>query len=241
VLDVAVADNVAVMRARPDTPPPVLRAAWYAPGGQRVATSDRALLAAQAARNAALKAQAIREVLQHTYRADPSLLAAFSVFDITSRAGVKTAAGNVISHPPLASLPLDILQGAEASISAAVAHGGGQMFQLDFSEVREVITPSGVRLYVIPGRQGLCLAAESSRSPFPDGLLAGGGGESCNPLAHVESQGLFMTSGFLGVERTYEIVPKSIHHISVRTSRGTRTTIPVPDGIYVSPAQRTGR
>jgi hypothetical protein len=240
VLDVSVADNVAVTRSQSDTGPLVLRTAWYAPGGQRVATSNRAILAAQAARNAALKAQAIRDILQHPYRADRSLLAAFSVFDITSRAGVKTAAGNIISHPPLSSLPLDILQGAEASSAAAAAHGGGPMFQLDFSEVREVTTPTGERLYVIPGRQGMCLAAEG-HSPFPDGLPAGGGGESCTPLAPVESQGVSVTYGAFGVQRTYKIVPKSIHHISVRTSRGTRTTIPVPDGIYVSPAQRFGQ
>lgn len=94
------------------------------------------------------KARAIRYDLQHAHRADRSLLAAFAVFAVTSPTGVETAAGNVISRPPFSSLPLDIVQGGEW-LHVPV--------QLDPSQVREVITPSGVHLYVIPGRRGLCL------------------------------------------------------------------------------------
>ena len=231
VLDVAVAENVAVTQARRDTGPLVLRAAWYAPDGQRVATSNRALLAAQAGRDAAQKAQAIRYDLQHASQADPSLLGAFTVFDITSRAAVKTAAGDLISRPPLSSVPLDIL------------HGGlwhQSLFQLDPTQLREVITPSGVRLYVIPGGRALCLAAGSTQSPFPDGLLSGGGGGSCDLLAEVKSRGIRFSGGSLGVTRTYEIVPKDNPQYH-RPHQPGITTIPVPDGIYVSPSRRTGR
>jgi hypothetical protein len=47
-----------------------------------------------------------------------------------------------------------------------------------------------------------------------------------------------MTGGSLGISRTYRILPKTFHSITIRTSRG-KGTIPVPDGIYVSPPQRT--
>lgn len=232
VLDASVADNVAVAQPRPDSPPTVLRAAWYAADGRQVATSNRALLAAQAARDAVQKAQAIRSDLQHSYHADPSLLAAYAVFDITSRTGVKTSAGDTISRPPLSALPLGVVQWPPPP---------GQLFQLDFTQVREAITPSGVHLYVIPGKRGLCLTAESSQSPFPDGLLAGGGGASCNLLPDVETRGIFMSGGSLGVTRTYRLLPKTIHSITVRTGSGQRTTIPVPDGIYVSPSNPTAQ
>jgi hypothetical protein len=218
-LDASVASNVAVARARPDTPPPVLRAAWYAPDGQRVATSNRALLAAQAAHDAGQKAQAIRYDLQHAHHADLSLLGAFAVFAITSRTGVKTTAGDIISRPPFSSLPLDIVQGG-IWIHVSV--------QLDPTQVRQVITPSGARLYVIPGRRGLC-------------LLASGGGGSCDLLPGVETHGLMMTLGSLGVNTTYKLVPKTIHRITIHTSHGTRTTIPVPDGIYVSQSAASHR
>jgi hypothetical protein len=231
VLDASATSNVAVIRARPDTPPPILRAAWYAPDGQRVATSNRALLAAQAAHHAVLKAHAIRYDLQHAYHADPSLLAAFAVFAITSRTGIKTAAGDIISRPPLSSLPLDVLQGAGSP---------DQPPQLDPTELRQVITPSGAHVYVIPGRRGLCLATVNS-SPFPDGLLTGGSSSCAPTLASAESHGVAFTSTVLGVTTTYEIVPKKIHRITIHTRHGTRTTIPLPDGIYVSPSQRTGQ
>ena len=234
VLDAAVANNVAVTTASPSGSPVPLRAAWYAPNGQRVATSNQALLAAQAAKRAGQKAQLIRGVREHPYHADPSLLAAFAVFAVTSRAGVKTAAGDIISHPPLSALPLDVLQGwADA--------GQRPQFDLDFTQVRKVITPSGATVYVVPGQRALCLVTGSHPSPFPDGFLSGGGGGSCNLLPQVKSQGIYMTSGSLGVSRTYEIVPNTVQTITVRNSRGIRTTIPVPDGIYVSPSKRTQR
>lgn len=215
ILDASVADNVAVARARADTPPPVLRGAWYAPDGRRVATSDRALLAARTHHDAGQKSQAIRFDLRHAHRADSSLLRAFAVFAIASRTGVKTAAGDVISHLPLSSLPLDVVQ------SGIWIH---VPVQLDPTQARQIITPSGARLYVIPGRRGLC-------------LLDGSGGGSCDLLPGVQTRGLTMTVGSLGASTTDTIVPKTIHTITVRTARGTRT-IPVPDGIYVSPSQR---
>jgi hypothetical protein len=214
-IDASVANNVAIIQARPDTTPPILRGAWYAADGHPLPTSDRALLAAQAARNAAQRRQAIRSVSKQIYHADPSLLAAFAVFAITSPTGVKTAAGDIISHPPLSSLPLNVVQWPSRPV---------RLFQLDFTQVREVITPSGVHLYVIPGSRGLCLSTA--------------GGTGCGLLPRVETQGISLTGGSLGISRTYRLVPKTIHSITIRTSTG-RHTIPLPDGIYVSPSRRS--
>ena len=229
-VEVPVSENVAVSRARHGASPPVARATWYAPDGRRIATSNRAQLAGQAARDAKLKAQAIRFILKHPYHADPALLSSFAVFAITSPTGVTTATGNIISHPPLSAFPFDVLLlGTEP----------GPRFQLDFTQARQVITPSGARLYIIPGKQGLCLSA-TSPSPSPGRALGGAGGASCNDLAHVESQGIYMTAGSLGIDTTYRILPKTIQQITIHTSSGART-IAVPDGIYVSPSQRTGK
>jgi hypothetical protein len=229
-LDATVADNVVAVKAQPDIGPPPLRAAWYGPGGQHVATSNQALLTAQSARDTTQKTQLIGIVREHPNHADPSLLAAFAVFAVTSSTGVKTAAGDIISRPPLSALPLNLLRGYARP-------GGPPQLQLDFDQVRQVITPSGAHVYVIPGSHGLCLVSIES-SPFPDGFGASSGG-SCNTLPGVESRGISFSNGSLGISRTYEIVPKTIHSITIRNTHGTRTTIPVPDGIYVSPAQRT--
>jgi hypothetical protein len=212
-IDASVADNAAIIRARPATVPPVLRGAWYAADGHGLPTSNRALLAAQAAQNAAQSRQAIRALGKHTYHADPSLLAAFSVFALTSPTGVKTAAGDIISHPPLSSLPLNVVQWPSRPL---------ELFQLDFTQVREVITPAGRHLYVIPGTRGLCLTTDA--------------GSGCGLLPRVETQGILLTGGSLGISRTYRLVPKTIRSITIRTRTG-RHTIPVPDGIYVSPSR----
>jgi hypothetical protein len=50
-----------------------------------------------------------------------------------------------------------------------------------------------------------------------------------------------MTVGPLGVTTSYRTLPKTVHYITIHTSRGTRGTCPVPDGIYVGPSQRTGQ
>jgi hypothetical protein len=209
-LDLSVVNNVVVAR-RPDTSPGPVRTAWYAADGQRVPTSNRPLLAAQAKIDTGQRAQAIRYDLHHAHSADPSLLRAFAVFAITSRTAVKTAAGDIISHPEFSSLPLDVVQGG-MWIHVPV--------QLDPSQVREVITPSGARVYVIPGRRGIC-------------LVASGGGAACNVLPGAETQGLTMTqSSFDAPTTIYKLVPKTIHSITVRLNGGART-IRVPDGIYV--------
>lgn len=210
--DLTVTDNVAVSGL--DTSLGALRnATWYKPDGQRFATSNRAQLAAQAAQNAKLKAQAIRYILQHPHTADPSLLAAYAVFAVTSPTGVKTASGDIISRPPLSSLPLGVVQSPPRQ---------DELFGLDYTQVRQVITPSGVRLYVIPGSRGLC-------------LLTGGGGGGCNLLPGVETQGISMSGGSDGVGRTYKLLPKRFHRIAIPTGQ----TIPLPDGVYVSPSRPT--
>jgi hypothetical protein len=63
-------------------------------------------------------------------------------------------------------------------------------------------------------------------------------GTGCGLLPHVETQGISLTGGSLDISTTYRLVPKTIHSITIRTSTG-RHTIPVPDGIYVSPNRRS--
>ena len=217
-------DNLAIVPLEPDTESLLLHGSWYAADGRVIPTSGQAVLRANAARQAVQSARIIRYDAHHSYRAAPTILAAFAVFAVTSRTGVRTASGDIISHPPLSAVPYSILQGAATPDTPP---------QLDPYQIREVITRSGLRVYVIPGRRGLCLAT-LDRSRFPDGILTGGASSSSANIAQAISQGVGFSSRHLGGPTiTYRIVPRSIKTITIRSKHGTRKRIAVPDGIYV--------
>ena len=177
-----------------------LHVTWYRSDGTVVPTSAQALQRANATHDAILRAQLVRYDERHSYQANPTLLTDFSVFSITSPTGVKTAGGNTISHPPLSALPFSILLGA-ASL--------GQPSQPDPREIRQVTTPAGDRLWVIPGRRGLCLAAVERSRPA-DGHSAGAASSCSHSIALATSAGVAITSRHLGgPTTTFRIVPKT--------------------------------
>ncbi len=202
-----------------------LHVTWYRSDGTVVPTSAQALQQANATHDAILRAQLVRYDERHSYQANPTLLTDFSVFSITSPTGVKTAGGNIISHPPLSALPFSILLGA-ASLS--------QPSQPDPLEIRQVTTPAGDRLWVIPGRRGLCLVTVEQSRPA-DGHSADGGSSCSNSIALATSAGVAFTSRHLGGSiTTFRIVPKTAPPITIRDRHGSRKTIRPADGIYVS-------
>jgi hypothetical protein len=223
-VDVAARDNAAIFLGKTDL---LWRAAWYAASGRVIPTSDAALVKAQEQMQAAMAAPIIRYLQAHP-QPTPSITADYAVFSITSPTGVRTAGGNIISAPPIAKLPWAIL----ASARNGRPFLGGQP---DYGDVRHVTTPDGGNLYVIPGPSEICVSSVE-KSPFPDGFLGGGGGGSCTgSVTRAETQGIAFTTGLLETSRTYWVVPKSVHSITVRAGDGTRRTIRPPYGVYVSP------
>lgn len=222
VVNTQVTNNVAVVRLERSTGM-LLRATWYGADGSVIPTSDRAQRSAIAARQAVMRARDLRQDARYAYRAAPALLADFAVFAVNSRSGVRTAAGNIISHPRLASLPLPILNITSPN----------QPPQLDPEDMRQVTTRSGARLWIIPGQRGLCVA-ELDPPRLPSGLSSGAGEGCSGTLAKAESHGAGLSSGRPGgLTTTYQVLPKTIPTITIRTSRGTRKTIHPPDGVYV--------
>lgn len=221
-IDVPVTNNVAIAPLQP-TLGVLGRGTWYAPDGSVVPTSERALRHAEAARDAVLTARAARYDARHSYHAPPALLADFAVFAFTSRTGVRTAGGNIISHPPLARVPLTILELASPN----------RRLQLDPEDMRQVTTPSGVRVWIIPGRHGVCIG-EVDRALVPGGLSSSGGGSCSGTIAAAETHGAGLTSGRPGgPTMIYEVVPIAHPAITIRTRGGHRRTIRPPDGVYV--------
>ncbi len=101
IVNATAANNVVVAPFHSGTPF-VRHATWYAADGAVVPTSDRALLHAIAAKQSIERKRVIRQDARIRYRPPSALLAAFAVFDVSSRTGVKVG-GLTIYAPSLSS------------------------------------------------------------------------------------------------------------------------------------------
>jgi hypothetical protein len=214
------ANNVVVAPFHSGTPF-LLRAAWYAGDGAVVPTSDRALLHAIAARQNIERERIIRRDTRIPYRPASALLAAFAVFNVTSRTGVKVG-GLTISHPALSSLPLAILR--------ITAHFGSPRFdpELDPKEIRQATTRSGVSAWIIPGARSLCVAeVDKPRVPRLGG--AGAGMACSRDIASAVSNGSGISSG----RWHFGVLPNTKPTLTIRTGPHSHKTIHPPDGVYI--------
>ncbi|MGZ4192416.1 MAG: hypothetical protein ACXVRW_08185 [Solirubrobacteraceae bacterium] len=220
VRTVPVTNNVAITPSGPNENL-VDGATWYAPDGTTVPTSDAALVRALAAREAVLKARAIRYAQHHSHRADPSLLSAFAVFSVTSRRPVREPGGITVTWPRLTDVPLIILD--------LTAHG---LPRLDDGQMRAIVTRSGDEMWLIPGAHGLCLAVLDK--PLSASPLSGrGAGAACGTdLAELEAQGIGLGEGGPRGSFSYGVLPRSKPTITVRI-RGRQRVIRPPLGVYV--------
>lgn len=217
-------NNIAVTPLQTATPF-LLHATWFAADGSVIPTSDRALRDAIAARDNVLRQRIIREDARHPVRPSPGLLAAFAVFGITSRTGVRVGE-LTISQPPLSSVPLPILR-----FSAPTPLR--RRFQLDPEDMRQVTTGQGVSMWIIPGRRTLCVATVTApQFPFRYGGGAGGGCSSTIAQAEAEGTGVD-TCCTAGHSWHYVVVPGAHPTITIRTGPRTRARIQPPDGVYI--------
>lgn len=189
----------------------LIHVSWYTASGAPVPTSDATLRRARAAQDAPVRARSIREDRRHHYTAPPSLLARFSIFRVDSPTGVHVPGGLTLLHPSLSAVPTPVLASPVDQV------------QLDPFQMREVITSSGVRVFVIPGQRGMCV---SYTVPSPlTGLFEGGGANCSGSLAQAESEGLSLNASDPGICTSFGVVPDGKR---ARAPRSVRVT----DGIY---------
>lgn len=222
-IEPSVADNVAVAPLTRHRGVLLLHTTWYAADGTVVPTSDRAFKQALAAQQAAIKARIVRYDARHSHRAAPALLADFAVFDIHSRSGVRLKDGTRLSHPRLSAVPLPILE-----LMSPIKQP-----RLDLEQIRQVTFRSGVRVWIIPGARGMCLATlDQSRLPNVYGT---GSAASCtDSLARAESQGTGFSSGFPGGATVIcGVVPRTMPTVTISLGHHKRRTIRPVDGVYI--------
>jgi hypothetical protein len=198
---------------------------WYGPGGHRVPTSGRALLGAIAAQQAPMRAAVIRQDRRSATRPAAALLQHLPIFGSTTetRRGV-SANGIRVFRPTLSSLPFGVLELTEA----------GEVPFLDPEQMREVITHSGARFWIVPGAHTVN-DAQISRSLSPYGGGAGSGGIA--PFAQIVAHG-FTVGEPVGAQRYVRIrvVAGDEQTITVRTAHGRTRTVPVVGGVAIIPA-----
>jgi len=198
-----------------------VRAAWYTADGAVVPTSDSALLDAIAARQRIERGRILRRDSRIRYRPAGALLAAFAVFNVTSRTGVKVG-GLTLSHPALSSLPLAILE------ITGHARNPGFDPELDPKDIRQATTPSGVSAWIVPGARSLCVAiVDKRRSPLVSGT---GAGMACsrNVVAAVAEGSGISSNGW-----HYGVLPNTKPTLTIRTGPHSQKTIHPPDGVYI--------
>ncbi len=218
--DVTARNNAAIL---PNNTGLLTRAAWYDAQGDVIPTTDAAFVKAIERREASTAAPMIRYFERHP-QPRPAVTGDFAIFSVTSARGIRTASGDIISAPPLTELPLPIL-----SLSY---HGGRRSGQPDMADVRHVLTPTGVSIYVIPGPFGLC--SYNVHTSLLPRVIDGGGGSCTASTELAEEHGSGFSSGGLGrATTTFRLLPKSIRTITIREKNGARRTIQVPYGIYV--------
>lgn len=223
-VNLSVSDNVAVVGFDRSTTGPLFSARWYAADGTSIPSSDSALRGAIAARDAVIRRQIIRQDARTSARPSPVVLAAFAVFAVHSRTGVRVPGGIVIAKPLLSTVPLAILQ-----ITSCC-----QPPQLDPEDMRQVTTRSGFQFWVIPGHRGICVAFVDK--PLLPDLFGLGAGEAC--IANVRDATTFgsgLSSGSPGgATVSVRLLPITHPTITIRTRGGHRRTIRPPYGIYVT-------
>ncbi len=181
---------------------------WYAADGAVIPTSAAALQRAETAEQDRMRARALRTYARYHYRPPAALLAEFRVFSITSRTPVRVAGGLRISAPALADLPFTAVNFADPR----------QPARLDPYDIRQVSSANGLTMWVIPGANGLCVAATDRSDLRIDGVITTGGGEGCSgSLDGAERDGAGFTSGGPTIKSvggpsgqrtvTYQIVP----------------------------------
>ena len=219
-----VTNNVAITHLTSSTAF-LLRATWYASDGSVIPTSNAALEAAEAARTAAEGRQALRRAERQRVTVPASLLDAFAVFSIKSPTGTKTSSGYIISHPPLSSFPLAILQLSTRS------------GQLDLRQARRVIAPSGREMWAIPGKNGICVWAINAFTGLRRQVIGRGAAGTCsNSIQQAESEGsgLSASSSTSKGSVIYGIVPRTTHAVTIQTGSHTHRTIHPVDGVYIT-------
>ncbi len=188
---------------------------WFAHDGAVIPTSDAALTRALAVGMDAARRQLLRQAQRQGYRAPAAFLARFAVFEIHSRAGIRTRSGLTISQPDPQSIPFGVLNTVSSGI--------------DLTSVRK-ITKGAATMWVAAQSggdtesEGICVTVIKSEP----GVGGYGASEGCGGQGAGES-----ITGANGTV-VYEVVPTTTQTVSILTGPHSSRQVRPDDGVIVA-------
>jgi hypothetical protein len=208
----AVHGNVAAFK----TPEPIenlntYRMIWYAPDGKIVKRTSPA----QARQPQLSHAQLVHRAETQPVQIIPQIADHFALFQNDQGGSFGHSQNRFqISHPTIASLPDGVL-----------VTTGGPGNPNDARQARELVTQSGIRLWILAGTSVCTLT----------GLQGEGGSCSGNGRAHKTGQVITQPTPH-GDPMLIGIVPNTNKTIEMRTSSGATRYVSVHDGVFVTSA-----
>jgi hypothetical protein len=168
-----------------------------------------------AARKAAIRARLLRQETQAKHRVTRTIIQNFAFFAPGARLGRFGHGANAftVSQPPFSSLPTFVLQLAAEGLP------------YDPRAAREVSTPSGLHIWIVPGN-GICMLDPPS-----------GGGDCSGSLALALQEGvLHKQTAADGMAIYVGIAPNTNATVTAKTVTGRTRTVPVIDNLFITPA-----
>jgi len=182
--------------------------------GTHLRQHERGPVGSISPREAAIRARLLRQEEHAKYRVAPAIIQNFALFAPGARLGRfgQGADTFTVSQPTFSSLPTFVLQLAADGLS------------YDPRAAREVSTPSGLHIWLVPGN-GICMLNPSN-----------GGGACSGSLALALQEGVLHTQPVAnGTEVYIGIVPNTNATITAKTSTGRTRTVPVIDNLFITP------
>lgn len=165
------------------------------------------------------RARDIRLAERNLYPAAAQLLSKFRVFAAARGPFTETPAGTFsVTHSPVAALPFPLL-----------ALARGHKVAVDLTEIRHVVTSSGVDLWVIPAPDTACFAEATQRSAT---------GACARSLSAVTATGLWTFNRPRGRGGLYLVgmVPSANTSVTAVLRDGRLRRVPVVHGVVATPA-----
>jgi hypothetical protein len=196
---------------------------WYGSSGAVLKHVGSSIHHASARPNAPTRSSLISEAEKRTAQVNPSIMRNFALFATNATGTVGRGASSLtVSEPPLSARPTSVLEMDQGAASRPRTAGYGMAVRA----TREVTTSSGLQAWVQAGNTICITGTTAEQIDVCSGNLAGALASGLVVFPRLPD----------GTHVIFGIVPKTNQTITLELNRGGRRTVPVTDGMFITPA-----